>query len=105
MRWQAKCSLIGAAMPGVGGFAVAWYSAATSREAELAREYLMTAPSLDAKYKSIDGLMLTGFRIARPRSHFTYWASTGDGHKRIQVIVDKIAEPWSVAVPSDAHAP
>ncbi|KQX31963.1 hypothetical protein ASD05_27915 [Variovorax sp. Root434] len=84
-------------MLGIGGVAFAWYTAATSREAELAREYLMTAPPMHTKYRSIDGLMLTGFRMANSKSYFTYWANTGNGRKFIKVMVDTNAEPWTVA--------
>lgn len=86
----------GAVALGVVALGLIWYAAVTSREARLAREYLMAAPSIRARYKSIDGLTLIGFRIASPRAYFTYWADTGNGRKFIKVVVDKDAEPWTV---------
>jgi hypothetical protein len=87
---------VGAAALGVVAFGLVWSAAVTSREARLAREYLMAAPSIRAKYKSINGLTLSGFRIANPTAYFTYWADTGNGRKFIKVVVDKSAEPWTV---------
>lgn len=82
MSRQVRWSLLGAAMLGFSGFAFAWYAAATSREAELAREYLMTASAISARHKSVDGLTLTGFRMASSRSHLIYWASTPSNNTR-----------------------
>ncbi|HWT19522.1 MAG TPA: hypothetical protein VN280_11450 [Variovorax sp.] len=97
MNRRVKWPFLAAAALGISGFAFVWYSATTSRDAELAHEYLMTEPAIRAKYKSINGLMLTGFRMANSRSYFTYWANTGDGRKFIKVVVDKNVDPWTVA--------
>lgn len=96
MRRRVKWPVLATVLLGVGGFVFAWHAALTSREAELAREYLMAAPAMQTKYKSIGGAVLTGFRMTGAKSYFTYWANTGDGRKFIKVMVDKNAEPWTV---------
>jgi hypothetical protein len=97
MNRRAKWPFLAAIALGIGGVAFAWHAAMTSIDAELAHEYLMTSPSIRAKYKSINGSMLTAFRISNSRSYFTYWASTGGGRRFIKVVVDKNVEPWTVA--------
>lgn len=97
MKRRMKWPILATVLLGVGGFAFTWYAAATSREAEIAREYLMATPVMQTKYKAIDTAMLTGFRMAGSRSYFTYWAKTGDGRKFIKVVVDTNVEPWTVS--------
>jgi len=97
MKGRLKWPMLAVVLLGIGGFAFAWHAAATSREAELARAYLMAAPAMQTKYKSINEAMLTGFRMTGAKSYFTYWANTGDGRKFIKVVVDTDVEPWTVS--------
>jgi hypothetical protein len=96
MNRRVRWPVIAAVALGIGGFSVAWYGAMTSRDAEVARDYLLKSPAMQAKYKSIDGSMLTGFRISNSKSHFTYWVRTAEGRKFVKVVVDKSMEPRGV---------
>jgi hypothetical protein len=90
MNRRVRWPVIAAVALGIGGFSVAWYGAMTSRDAEVARDYLLKSPAMQAKYKS------TGFRISNSKSHFTYWVRTAEGRKFVKVVVDKSMEPRGV---------
>ena len=84
---------------GVIGFGLAWYKAATSREVELAKAYLIETPEVGKKYPQIKDPRLVGFRLhagERGRSYCTFLVNTLGGYKLVRVVIDKQAEPWKV---------
>lgn len=82
----------------LGAF-IAWYTAVNSREAQLARGYLLNDETIVAKYGQVTGTTLVGFRLSLSdgsQSYFTFWVETLEGRKFIKLKIDKRTYPWGI---------